>query len=108
MAERFPRTNITAVSNSTPQRLHIEAEAVARGLGNIHVVTADMNAFEPDTTYDRVVSVEMFEHMSNWRSLLARLKTWLVPQQGRVFVHVFSHRRSPAYGAPVYIYSISE
>jgi cyclopropane-fatty-acyl-phospholipid synthase len=95
MAERFPRTNITAVSNSTPQRLHIEAEAVARCLGNIRVVTADMNAFEPDSTYDRVVSVEMFEHMSNWRSLLARIKTWLAPQQGRLFIHVFSHRRSP-------------
>jgi cyclopropane-fatty-acyl-phospholipid synthase len=94
MAERFPRTNITAVSNSTPQRLHIEAEAVARGLGNIRVVTADMNAFEPDSIYDRVVSVEMFEHMSNWRSLLARIKTWLAPQQGRLFIHVFSHRRS--------------
>lgn len=95
MAERFPRTNITAVSNSHSQRLHIEAEAVARGLGNIRVVTADMNVFEPASTYDRVVSVEMFEHMSNWRNLLARIKTWLIPRQGRLFIHVFSHTRSP-------------
>ena len=94
MAERFPRAGITAVSNSAPQRLHIEAQARARGLGNIRVVTADMNAFAPDGAYDRVVSVEMFEHMSNWQALLARIRTWLAPQ-GKLFVHVFSHRHSP-------------
>lgn len=94
MAERFPGAAITAVSNSVPQRLYIEAEAAARGLGNVRVITTDMNAFEPDGAYDRVVSVEMFEHMSNWRTLLARIKTWLAPQ-GRLFIHVFSHRRSP-------------
>jgi cyclopropane-fatty-acyl-phospholipid synthase len=94
MAEQFPAANITAVSNSTPQRLHIESQAAARGLANIRVVTADMNAFEPTSTYDRVVSVEMFEHMSNWRSLLARVKTWLTPE-GRLFIHVFRHRQSP-------------
>lgn len=94
MAERFPRSEITAVSNSTPQRLHIEAEAAALGLRNVRVVTADMNAFEPDGAYDRVVSVEMFEHMANWQTLLSRIKTWLAPR-GRLFVHVFSHKRSP-------------
>lgn len=95
MAERFSRSNITAVSNSTPQRLYIEAQAAARGLENIRVITADMNAFVPESAYDRVVSVEMFEHMSNWRALLSRVKTWLVPDDGRLFIHVFSHARSP-------------
>jgi cyclopropane-fatty-acyl-phospholipid synthase len=94
MAERLPLADITAVSNSTPQRLHIESQAAARGLANIRVVTADMNAFEPNGAYDRVVSVEMFEHMSNWRVLLARVKTWLAPE-GRLFMHVFTHRHSP-------------
>lgn len=94
MAERFPRANITAVSNSTPQRLHIESEAAARGITNIRIITADMNAFVADRTYDRIVSVEMFEHMSNWRTLLARARTWVEPQ-GKLFVHVFSHRHSP-------------
>lgn len=94
MAERFPGAAITAVSNSKPQRLYIEAEAAARGLGNVRVITADMNAFEPDGAYDRIVSVEMFEHMSNWRILLGRIRTWLAPR-GRLLVHVFSHRRSP-------------
>ncbi|UGV28339.1 class I SAM-dependent methyltransferase [Rhodopseudomonas boonkerdii] len=94
MAERFPSATITAVSNSKPQRLYIEAEAAVRGLGNVRVVTADMNTFNPDGTYDRIVSVEMFEHMSNWRTLLERIRTWLTPR-GRLFVHVFSHRRSP-------------
>lgn len=94
MAGRFPGAAITAVSNSKPQRLYIKAEAAVRGLRNVRVITADMNAFEPDGTYDRIVSVEMFEHMSNWRILLERIRAWLAPQ-GKLFVHVFSHRRSP-------------
>ena len=94
MAESLPRARITAVSNSTSQRAHIESEARARGLTNLAVVTADMNDFAPDGRFDRVVSVEMFEHMSNWRALLARIRGWLNPD-GRLFVHVFSHRSTP-------------
>jgi cyclopropane-fatty-acyl-phospholipid synthase len=94
MAERFPSARIVAVSNSTPQRLHIEKEAAARGFANVEVVTADMNEFVPEGRFDRVVSVEMFEHMANWRDLLARVRTWLHPE-GRLFVHVFSHRHNP-------------
>ena len=92
MAKRFPRATITAVSNSTRQRAYIEAEAKTQGLCNIQVVTADMNDFALAHRVDRVVSVEMFEHMSNWRQLLRRIRTWLVPHEGRLFVHVFSHR----------------
>jgi cyclopropane-fatty-acyl-phospholipid synthase len=95
MAERFPRSTITAVSNSRPQRLHIEAQAAERGLANVRVITADMNEFTTAGSYDRIVSVEMFEHMSNWKGLLERIRTWLVPETGRLFVHVFSHRNSP-------------
>ena len=95
VAERFPGARVTAVSNSAPQRRYIEAQASARGLANVRVITADMNAFVPDRTFDRVVSVEMFEHMSNWRDLLGRIRTWLTPVDGRLFVHVFSHRQSP-------------
>ncbi len=94
MAERLPHAQITAVSNSAPQRRHIEAEAQARGLANLTVITADMNAFDPGARFDRVVSVEMFEHMANWHALLARVRGWLVPE-GRLFVHVFSHRSAP-------------
>lgn len=94
MAERYPNAMITAVSNSAPQRLHIEAKARARGLDNVTVVTADMNSFQPTALFDRVVSVEMFEHMSNWRALLKRIRCWLA-REGRLFVHVFSHRSQP-------------
>ncbi|TCT06929.1 SAM-dependent methyltransferase [Aquabacter spiritensis] len=94
IAERFPASRIVAVSNSASQRRHILAAAAARGLGNIEVVTADMNDFSTGLRFDRVVSVEMFEHMSNWPALLARIRTWLTPE-GRLFVHVFTHRRSP-------------
>jgi cyclopropane-fatty-acyl-phospholipid synthase len=93
MARRFPAARITAVSNSASQRIHIEREAASAGLANVTVVTADINEFRPAGLFDRVVSVEMFEHMSNWRQLLRRLKSWLSPQ-GRLFVHVFSHRNT--------------
>ena len=94
MAERSRNARITSVSNSHSQRAFIEAEAARRGLGNLTVVTADMNDFATVGRFDRIVSVEMFEHMANWRLLLARMKGWLVPD-GRAFVHVFSHAVAP-------------
>lgn len=94
MAARFPRSRIVAVSNSTPQRRYIEERAQAEGLTNLTVITADMNVFQPAAAFDRIVSVEMFEHMANWRSLLGRVRTWLMPN-GRLFLHVFSHRSQP-------------
>ncbi len=94
MAEHYPASQILAVSNSASQRGYIEGEAAARGLRNLRVVTSDMNDFATDETFDRVVSVEMFEHMSNWPALLARVDGWLA-QDGRVFVHVFAHCTTP-------------
>nr|WP_246415517.1 cyclopropane-fatty-acyl-phospholipid synthase family protein [Novosphingobium taihuense] len=94
MAAHFPNARITAVSNSRPQGEHIRAKAAARGITNLTVLTADMNAFAPEGRFDRVVSVEMFEHMANWRELLGRVKSWLNPD-GRLFLHVFSHRQYP-------------
>jgi cyclopropane-fatty-acyl-phospholipid synthase len=91
-AERHPGARITAVSNSASQGAFIRARAAARGLGNVEVVTADMNRFAPAGRFDRVVSVEMFEHMRNWPELLRRVRGWLEPG-GRLFVHVFAHRR---------------
>jgi cyclopropane-fatty-acyl-phospholipid synthase len=91
MAERFPGSRIVAVSNSSSQRRFIEAQALARGLDNVTIVTADMNAFVPEQRFDRIVSVEMFEHMRNWEQLLARARTWL-RDDGRLFQHVFAHR----------------
>ncbi|MGV3579105.1 SAM-dependent methyltransferase [Brevundimonas sp.] len=94
MAERYPTSTITAVSNSRSQKAFIDAEAAARGLTNLTVVTADMNVFAIDRTFDRIVSVEMFEHMANWRALLAKARTWLKPD-GRMFLHIFSHIDAP-------------
>lgn len=91
MAERFPNATITAVSNAHGQRRHIEAQARARGLSNVTVVTADINHFETTGRFDRIVSVEMFEHLSNWRSVLDRVRRWLA-EDGRLFLHIFSHR----------------
>jgi cyclopropane-fatty-acyl-phospholipid synthase len=92
MAERYPAARITAVSNSRLQRRHIEAACRARGLGNVRVLTEDVNrlALAP-AAYDRVVSVEMFEHVRNHERLLANVAGWLRPG-GALFVHVFCHR----------------
>ncbi len=94
MAERYPNARITAVSNSQSQRRHIEAKAAARRLDNLEVITADMNHFEIERRFDRIVSVEMFEHMANWRALLTRARGWLAPG-GAAFLHVFTHHATP-------------
>jgi cyclopropane-fatty-acyl-phospholipid synthase len=91
IAEQYPACTVTAVSNSAPQRLHIERLAAARGLANLQVLTRDMNDFAADGRYDRIVSVEMFEHMRNYRELFRRIAGWLNPG-GRFFMHIFCHR----------------
>jgi len=91
IAEHYPDCRITSVSNSNRQRQHIVAEAGRRGLNNIDVLTRDMNSFEAPHTYDRVVSVEMFEHMRNYGVLFGRINRWLNPG-GRFFMHIFCHR----------------
>lgn len=92
MAEKYPTAQITGVSNSRTQREYIEAEAARRGLSNVTILTANMNDFEAaPAAFDRVVSVEMFEHMKNYRRLLARIASWLQPG-GRLFVHIFTHK----------------
>ena len=94
MAARYPASRITAVSNSNSQREFILSQAAARKLANVRVLTADMNAFDTGERYDRVVSVEMFEHMRNWPALFGRVAGWLKPR-GRFFMHVFVHRTTP-------------
>ncbi len=94
MAEHYPNASITAVSNSHGQRLYIEAEAKRLGYANLRVLTADMNDFMPTGMFDRVVSVEMFEHMANWQPLLDRVRRALKPD-GRLFLHVFSNLHAP-------------
>ncbi len=92
MAERYPASRILAVSNSAAQRRFVLDQAARRGLANLAVVTSDMNEFDAARRFDRVVSVEMFEHMRNWEELLRRAARWLRPD-GRLFLHVFAHRR---------------
>jgi cyclopropane-fatty-acyl-phospholipid synthase len=92
MAARYPKSRILAVSNSAPQRRFITAAAAERGLANIEVLTADMNGFDTGRRFDRVVSVEMFEHMRNWPRLLENIHRWLTPE-GKLFIHIFTHIR---------------
>jgi cyclopropane-fatty-acyl-phospholipid synthase len=92
MATEYPNSRITAVSNSAAQGHHIAALARGQGLQNIRLITADMNSFDIPERFDRVISVEMFEHMHNYRALLRSVSGWLKPN-GLAFVHVFAHRR---------------
>lgn len=93
MAEHYPEAQITSVSNSRTQKAHIDAEAARRGLKNLTIITANMVTFEGlgESIFDRVVSVEMFEHMKNYQELLRRISLWLKPG-GKLFVHIFTHR----------------
>jgi len=92
MARRFPNSRILAVSNSRWQKQFIDAEAARRGVANLTVVTADMNDFNTDSRFDRILSVEMFEHMRNYEELLRRIASWSRPG-ALLFVHVFAHSR---------------
>ena len=88
IAENYPASRVYSVSNSGPQGEHIRHLAKERGLHNMQVVTCDMNDFAPDQTFDRIVSVEMFEHMRNYRELFGRINGWL-NEGGRFFMHIF-------------------
>ncbi|HEY0561936.1 MAG TPA: cyclopropane-fatty-acyl-phospholipid synthase family protein [Methylophilus sp.] len=94
MAEKYPDAKITGVSNSNSQRQYITTTAQARGLTNLTIITADMNVFEAPEQYDRIVSVEMFEHMRNYQVLYGKVANWLKPQ-GKFFKHIFVHRNTP-------------
>ena len=91
MAEQYPASRITAVSNSATQRAHIEGRAAERGFGNLEVITANVVEWDTEERFDRVCSIEMFEHMSNWAALLGKAASWL-KDDGRLFTHVFCHR----------------
>lgn len=99
IAAHYPNSKITAVSNSNSQREYITNTARDRGLNNIHVITCDMNTFtpsdfSPQKQFDRIVSVEMFEHMRNHKALYGKVHDWLVPG-GKFFMHIFVHRSTP-------------
>jgi cyclopropane-fatty-acyl-phospholipid synthase len=93
-AAKYPHSQITAVSNSESQGAWVRQQAAAQGLRNIEVLTADINTFAPERRFDRIVSIEMFEHLRNHRELMRRIAQWLTPD-GLLFVHIFCHRSMP-------------
>ena len=92
IAGKYPNCRVQAVSNSRSQKTFIDRQAALRALDNLQVSTADMNDFSTSSRFDRILSVEMFEHMRNWPVLLERLAGWLEPD-GKLFIHVFCHNR---------------
>lgn len=97
MAEKFPLSNIVSVSNSKTQKVYIDNEAQERGIRNLTVITSDMNVFHTEKRFDRVISIEMFEHMRNYRELMKRISGWLkngpAERSGKLFVHIFTHKK---------------
>ncbi|WP_251358397.1 cyclopropane-fatty-acyl-phospholipid synthase family protein [Kangiella sp. TOML190] len=91
LAERYPNSRITAISNSHSQRKFIQQQADENQLENIQILTTDINDFESDKKYDRIVSIEMFEHVRNYQELFHKLSGWL-NVDGKVFLHIFCHR----------------
>jgi cyclopropane-fatty-acyl-phospholipid synthase len=94
IAEHFPHASVTSVSNSSSQQDFIRQRAAERSIDNVDVISCDMNTFETDKRFDRVVSVEMFEHMRNYGELFRKIDKWLLPQ-GHFFMHIFCHRTTP-------------
>ena len=92
LAEQLPTSRITAVSNSNSQREHIQNRCAAMGISNVTVITKDVNQLDlNDEQFDRCISIEMFEHMRNYQTLLGNIASWLKPG-GKLFVHIFAHR----------------
>jgi cyclopropane-fatty-acyl-phospholipid synthase len=91
LAEKYPNSRILAVSNVTAQREFIQARCKELGIGNIECRTADINDFQPERRFDRVVSIELFDHMRNYKEIMARISSWLNPG-GKLFVHMVTHR----------------
>lgn len=94
LGRHFPNSKITAISNSTTQKAYIDNKASDLGITNIEVVTCDMNDFVTDRTFDRILSIEMFEHMRNYELLFERIAGWLKPD-GKLWFHIFCHRTMP-------------
>ena len=94
LGQHYPTARVTAVSNSTTQKAHIDAKADQLGITNVTVITCDMNDFDIDAQFDRVVSIEMFEHMRNYELLFSSIAGWLKPT-GKLWFHIFCHRTTP-------------
>ncbi|KAJ8092779.1 hypothetical protein PM082_023607 [Marasmius tenuissimus] len=97
LAQKYPKSRITGLSNSTTQKAYIDSTAKARGLTNIQIITADVNTheFEESKRFDRILSIEMFEHMKNYQMLLRKVSTWLRLNDSLLFIHIFCHKTTP-------------
>ncbi|KAJ7594491.1 S-adenosyl-L-methionine-dependent methyltransferase [Mycena floridula] len=101
LSKKFPKSRIVGLSNSATQKTHIDATAKAAGLSNLEIITGDVNTFDfaGSKHFDRILSIEMFEHMKNYEILLKKISTWLRPctpkEPSLLFIHIFCHRTTP-------------
>jgi cyclopropane fatty-acyl-phospholipid synthase-like methyltransferase len=97
LAQKYPKSRVTGLSNSATQKAHIDATAKSRGLTNLVIITADVNThdFGEDVRFDRILSIEMLEHMKNYQALFKKISTWLKSPESLFFTHIFCHRSTP-------------
>ncbi|KAF9269325.1 S-adenosyl-L-methionine-dependent methyltransferase [Marasmius fiardii PR-910] len=97
LAQKYPNSRIVGLSNSTTQKAYIDKIAESRGFNNLEIITADVNTheFEETRRFDRIISIEMFEHMKNYQTLLKKISTWLKSQDSLLFIHIFCHITTP-------------
>ena len=96
LAQKYPKSEITGVSNSSSQKIFIDSEASKRNISNLKIITRDINDFRTEEKYDRIISIEMFEHTKNTKKLMNLINDWLNPN-GLFFMHVFAHKENPYY-----------
>ena len=96
LAQKYPKSEITGVSNSSSQKIFIDSVASERNISNLNIITRDINDFRTEEKYDRILSIEMFEHTKNTKKLMNLINDWLNPN-GLFFMHVFAHKENPYY-----------
>lgn len=94
LAEHYPKAKIVGLSNSNTQREYIMSKCKERGFTNLTILTKDINEFDTDLRFDRIMTIEMFEHMKNYPRLMGNCARWLNPG-GKLFVHIFVHKLYP-------------
>ncbi|KAJ4830155.1 hypothetical protein Tsubulata_042905 [Turnera subulata] len=91
IAQKYANCKITGICNSTTQKAYIEEQCRDLQLHNLEIIVADISTFEMEASYDRIFSIEMFEHMKNYGQLLNKISKWM-KQDTLLFVHYFCHK----------------
>ncbi|KAJ3691988.1 hypothetical protein LUZ60_012338 [Juncus effusus] len=91
VAKKYKNCNVTGICNSVTQKTHIDQQCRQNNLTNVEIIVADISKFQMERTFDRILSIEMFEHMKNYKELMKKISGWMEPD-GLLFIHHFCHK----------------